>query len=104
MLRTIDKDVTRTANGEKLEEIIQGRSDIKRRLVRATFEQVNATYFRVYVDQDKIVDIASENNALDYQWLEIDRDLENGEVVKVGFYDEIGASAAQHVAVQIEEI
>ncbi len=103
MFRTIDKDVTAGAGLEVVVEAIAGVSGKHRRIVSVQQEKVASVILRCYVDQDRIVDVASEIEALSDVPIPVDYPLAEGQSFRVGFLNQTGGGITQHIMIVVEE-
>ncbi len=99
MIRSITKLVAALANTETIVEALTGRKDVPRKIVKIAFEQTADMDLRCYLDQDRIVDAASECEQFDSQFVEVDLDLLEGGVFKVGFANSTGGTLSKHITI-----
>lgn len=102
MFRTITIDETIAANAETTFDVITAKADPRIRIHELWFENAADFTLRGYVDQDRIVDVASEVDQALVLAVPVDRVLEPGEKFRVGYSNATGA-AVKNIVVIIEE-
>ena len=99
MKRSITKVVVAAANTETVVDALTGKKDAPRRIDHIAFEQTADMDLRCYLDQDRIVDAASECEQFDSQFVPVDLDLLEGAVFKVGFANSTGGGLTKHITI-----
>lgn len=102
-LRTVTTTITEVANSEVTSEIYTALEGVPARIHNVWVEVAASKRLRLYLAQDKIVDIDLDCDALTQIPLEVDWPLSTGQVVKVAILDESGVAATRAIAVQIQE-
>ena len=103
MIRTISDDVTINANSEELPLTISAPEDKRWIVRRLLFEQTTDVALRAYKDQDRIVDVRSEANQLDFQPVPVDLQLAPGERLRIGALNNTGGTVTFTITAEIEE-
>ena len=96
MIRTISDDVTINANSEELPLTISAPEDKRWIVRRLLFEQTTDVALRAYKDQDRIVDVRSEANQLDFQPVPVER-------LRIGALNNTGGTVTFTITAEIEE-
>ena len=94
---------TLTVNAEKLTDMLSGMSGKNRVIKKISFTPTALFYLRVYRDAEQIVDYDSNTLSGEYPVLEMDLPVNEGQSVKVGFYNNGGATTAQEIMIGYEE-
>lgn len=90
---------------EDLTDMLAGMSGKNRRVVSLTGERTALLYFRIYRDGEQIVDIPCDVIALtNPQWIPMDIPLAEGQLLKVGYYNNTGGQiTVQEITIGYEE-
>lgn len=99
MIRSITKLVAALANTETVVDFLTGKKDVPRHVDKVAFEQTTDMDLRCYLDQDRIVDAASECEQFDSEFVPVDLDLPEGAVFKAGFANATGGTLSKHITV-----
>jgi len=90
-------------NVESLTDILAGMSG-KNRVVTAITCTIDADiYIRVYRDADQIVDFACDLITTSAPFLSLNLPLSEGQLCKVGFYNEAAGAVTPTIAIAYEE-
>ena len=103
MIRYKRQSVTVAAGAEKTEPVLQSTEHVKRTVLALAFDDTASAYGVAYIDQDQIVDVEPELVALSDQWFPINRELDVGETLSVGYFDGIGGGFTKNVLIKYEE-
>lgn len=90
-------------NTESLTDMLAGLSGKNRRIVSITSDIDDDIYIRVYRDGDQIVDFECNLITATAPFLPMDLPLAEGQLCKVGFYNEAAGSVTPTVAIGYEE-
>lgn len=96
----IDADNTE----EAVENILFSTETVKRKLLAVLFDPTADIDGRVYLDQDRIVDVPCSFLPADILWVQVNRELAVGETIKAGYYNHSGADVEQWVTISYEEV
>ena len=94
---------TLTDGEETLSDMLSGMVGKNRRIVSISTAPLALMYLRVYRDADQIVDCASINLTTAAPWLPMDLPLAEGQLCKVGFYNNGAATTAKQITIGYEE-
>ena len=102
-MRSRSYDVVAAANAETTQEVITGRTGIRRRISHIWMEQNASMVLRAYVDQDRLVEVGCEVEQADFQPVMVDRELQDGETFIVAWNNETGGALTARIVVFYEE-
>jgi len=89
---------------EDLTDILAGQSGKNRKVVSIAGEKTADQYLRAYKDADQVVDIPSATLTTTHPFLTLDIPLAEGELFKVGYYNNTGgAVTTQEIIIGYEE-
>ncbi len=94
---------TLTSGAETLAEILAGLAGKNRRIVKIVTAPLADMYLRVYRDADQIVDVQTIAMTTAAPLLVMDLALQEGQTVKVGFYNDGAVTTAKQIAIGYEE-
>ncbi len=94
---------TLTLNAEVLVDMLSGMSGKNRIIKKISFTPTQYKFLRVYRDAEQIVDYNSYTLTGEYPVLEMDLPVNEGQSVKVGFYNSSGATTAIEIMIGYEE-
>ena len=103
MIRYKTISIVVAAGTEQIEDALQSTSQVKRTVLALAFDDTAAAYGRAYIDQDQIMEVEAELVALTDQWFPVNRELDAGEVLSVGYFDGIGGGFTKNVMIKYEE-
>ncbi len=102
------KQVTVTpagGNAETLVDALTYQQGVKRTLKSITFDRVVSHDILVNEDRQRVVDMPSQHLVNYDTWLDLDRPIDEGATIKVGYRKTTaGAGAAQVITVKYEEV
>lgn len=103
MIRSITYDLTAAAGVEVLQDFLTAQEGRSNELVSLSFEATNDIRVRLYIDQDRIVEVGGGCDSLLEQLVPIMAPLNTGEVVKAGFINDSGSSVTIQVTLFYKE-
>ncbi len=94
---------TLTDGSETLADMLAGMSGKNRRIVSISTAPLADMYLRVYKDAEQVVDAASIIMTTAAPVLKMDLPLVEGELCKVGFYNDGAVTTAKQITIGYEE-
>lgn len=94
---------TLTLNAEVLVDMLSGMSGKNRVIKMISFVPTQYKFLRVYRDAEQIVDYDSYTLNGEFPVLPMDLPVNEGQSVKVGFYNSSGSTAAIEIMIGYEE-
>lgn len=92
-----------TSGSEEVWDILAGMANKNRVIISITTKPLDKIILRVYRDAEQIVDINSLHLVSAQPWLPMDLPVAEGQQVKVGFYNDGGATTAKHITIGYTE-
>lgn len=90
---------TLTDGVETLGNLLSGAKNRKRRIVSISTAPLADMYLRVYKNAEQIVDCASIALTTAAPWLKMDMSVDEGDVVKAGFYNNGAVTTAKQITI-----
>lgn len=103
MLRTISKTITVATVAETLADIIVGGAGYRRTIVGIYFETIANVHARVYLNNDRILEVSGDIITDAVQPIPIDHELADGDTISAGFYNGTGGSVTHDLSVVVRE-
>lgn len=97
------RTATLTDGVETLATILQGAKGKSRKIVGVTTDPLANMWLRIYRNAEQIVDVQSIACTASIPLLPMDLTVEQGDDIKVGFYNNGAATTAKDIAVAYEE-
>ncbi len=97
------RTATLTDGAEVLASILSGIKNKSYRIVGITTDPLANLWLRVYKNGEQIVDVQSIACTSASPLLPMDLDLDVGDDIKVGFYNNGGATTAKDIAIAYED-
>jgi len=94
---------TLTNGVETISEMISGTRGKRRKIVTIATVPLENMYLRVYKNAEQIVDCASTDMTTAAPLLPMDCDVEEGDVVKAGFFNNGAATTAKEITIGYQE-
>jgi len=95
---------TLTDGAETIAEILSCQKGRKYKIVSISSAPLADMYLRVYKNAEQVVDAASIAMTTAAPFLKMDVDLDVGDVLKAGFYNNGAATTAKQVTIGYEDI
>lgn len=95
---------TLTDGVETLVDLISGTKNKRYKIVTITTAPLANMYLRLYKNAEQIVDAASTDMTDGHPLLPMDLNIEVGDVIKAGFYNNGAATTAKEITIGYEEI
>lgn len=95
---------TLTDGAETLATILTGIKNKKHRIVSITTAPLADMYLRLYKNADQVVDVQSIAMTTAAPLLPMNVDIEIGDVIAAGFYNDGAATTAKQITVGYEEM
>jgi len=103
MKKSITVQVTTVAAKEVLEDALNGLADTSRNITGLHHEQGVDLRLRAYVNQERVIDAASDCNDYDYNPVVCEIPLKTGDTFKVGFQSDGATAAAHYITIDFTE-
>lgn len=103
MKKTITVQITLQASKEVLETILTGSEGKKTTIDRIHFEPAADTRIRGYLNQERVIDSASDCIDFDYHPIICDLPLAVGDAFKVGFQNDAALTTDHYITVDFTE-
>jgi len=94
---------TLTNGVETIAEILSGTKGRRRKVVTIATAALANMYLRAYKNAEQIVDCASTDMTSASPLLPMDCDIEEGDVLKVGFFNNGAATTAKEITIGYQE-
>jgi len=95
---------TLTDGSETIAELLSGQKAKKYRIVSISTAPLAGMYLRVYKNAEQIVDAASIVMTTAAPHLPMSLDIEQGDVVRAGFYNNGAATTAKEITIGYEDV
>lgn len=95
---------TLTDGVETLSEILGGQKGKKWKITSIATAPLANMYLRVYKNAEQVVDVASTDMTDGHPLLPMDIDVEQGDTIKVGFYNNGAATTAKEITIGYKDM